>query len=101
MGWQEGVLPDGRPFRVEFWARDGSSFLTFFVPAEGLDLSAEADAARYLEQAGLIRFLKREGTCCASKIKDASDNDVWSITAVVGDEYDTFIEDRLRLQQHA
>jgi hypothetical protein len=99
--WQEAVLWDGRPFRAEFWARDNTSSLTFFVPAEGIDLSDDDKAARYLELTGLIRFLPGKRSCRATKINDASGHEVWSITVVVGDEYDTFIEDKLQLQRYA
>jgi hypothetical protein len=100
ISWQEGVLFDGRPFRVEFWARDNVSFLTLFVPAEGIDLSTDTAAARYVEWTGLIRFLSGQRECCARKFTDPSGHEMWSITVVVGDEYNTYIESRLQLQRY-
>ena len=33
IGWCEGLLSDGRPFRVEMWAQDQVSCLTIFFSA--------------------------------------------------------------------
>ncbi|HEY0302889.1 MAG TPA: hypothetical protein VGC36_16195 [Rhizomicrobium sp.] len=42
LGWCEGVLFDGRPFRAEMWAQDGISLLTFFFSTLGLEDLSEA-----------------------------------------------------------
>ena len=37
IGWCDGVLSDGRPFRAEMWAQGGVSMLTIFFSAIGLE----------------------------------------------------------------
>ena len=32
IGWNEGILSDGRPYRAECWAEDQVTMLTFFSP---------------------------------------------------------------------
>lgn len=97
-GWQEGMLPDGRPFRVEAWERDGISMLTYFVPAEGLDLSAKEAAIRFVEETGLCHFLGEKRSCSTTKIKDASGNDMWSINVVLGERDEFYIGGFPRMQ---
>ena len=35
IGWSEGTLRDGRPWRAECWAEDGVTSLTFFLSTTG------------------------------------------------------------------
>ena len=101
LGWQEGVLPDGRPFRAELWTVDGISNLTIFVPAEGIDLSRRKDAASFVEKAGLVRFHPGKRYCSAKPFVDDSGNEVWSINLVIGTEDETFIDDTLQIQPYS
>jgi hypothetical protein len=83
LGWSEGVLPDGRPFRAEVWESDGILMLSIFLSAEGLDLSDEEDAAAYVEKMGLVVFYAEEPGCEAFKHVDDSGHEMWSVNVLL------------------
>lgn len=39
LGWNEGLMSDGRPFRMEMWATDGISMLTVFFSSSGIPVA--------------------------------------------------------------
>lgn len=101
VGWNEGVLSDGRPFRVEAWSEDGVTTMTYFLARTGLEgLSGEA-AAHLLEREGLLTF--RSGVKRSAypvPVLDASGHELWSLNVVIGDEDGTFAEDHVPLRPY-
>jgi hypothetical protein len=93
VGWCDGVLFDGRPFRAEMWAQDQVSMLTFFFSRAGID-DVDTDAlVRVLESEGLFKFRKadaRNGN--AVKIDDDAGNPIWSVNIMIGNEDESFLE---------
>lgn len=87
LGYNEGVFADGRPYRIEAWARDGSTFVTIFLSMLGLETFDQKQMARLFEQeqilimnsAGLLYF-------SITPIQDASNQPIWSCTALIGDD---------------
>jgi len=101
IGWQEGILSDGRPFRGEYWCEDHVSVLTFFLSRIGLEDASDKDFETLLEKEGLLRFKPgKERYLSAAPFVDPTGNDIWSINVVVGDEDDTFIEGGLPLEPY-
>lgn len=93
LGWQEGVLSDGRPYRGEFWTWDDVSSLTFFMSARGLESASNQELGELLEREGLLKFKSPDGRYVAAKrIVDASGNDLWSINVVLCDSDGSFLE---------
>ncbi len=91
VGWCEGVLSDGRPFRAEIWAQGGISMLTFFFSARGIEgLSADALVERLVAE-NLLGF--RAGARRSTTVRPFNDGaaDLWSVNVVVGDEDGTFL----------
>jgi len=37
LGWNEGLISDGRPYRVECWAEYQITMLTFFFSTTGME----------------------------------------------------------------
>jgi len=94
IGWNEGFLSDGRPYRVEMWAEDGISSLTFFIPAGGIEQLSNAQFVDLLEREKLLHY--RPGafrSAYGMPFEDASGNPVWSVNVVIGDETGTFVDD--------
>jgi len=100
IGWEEGVLSDGRPFRAECWAEDGVTSLTFFVSTIGLETTSNREFAQLLETEGLLRFAGEKRYVAARPLTDASGHDMWSVNVVVGDEENTFVVDQLHLRPY-
>lgn len=100
IGWAEGTLKDGRPYRAECWAEDGLTSLTFFLSTIGLEALTDADFAALLEGEGLLRFTGEGRYVAACPLTDSSGNDMWSVNVVVGDDETTFVVDQVQLRNY-
>ena len=93
IGWNEGILRDGRPYRVECWAQEQVTALTFFFSAQGLERYTNEQFADFLESEKLLTYRADESrSAAARKCKDGSGNKLWSVNVVVGDDEDTFVD---------
>jgi hypothetical protein len=101
IGWDEGIFSDGRPYRAEVWADDGTTYLTFFFAVEGLESLDKASLISYLENEEVLKFLRADAVYVgAARIIDDESVEVWSVTIVVGDEEGVFVEDRTDIKPH-
>ena len=101
IGWNEGVLSDGRPYRVECWAQDQVTSLTYFFSTHGLETMTNAQFAELLVREGLLQFTSSQRYVAARPLKDASANAMWSVNVVLGDDEQTFVDDRVPLRRYA
>ena len=96
IGWAEGLLEDGRPFRMECWGLAGSTGVTVFMASEGLtgpDAMASAEAVQaLLERSGVITLLAPHDLQESSlhHFTDPSGTACLSISYVVADEWDEY-----------
>jgi len=94
IGWCDGVLADGRPFRAEMWSQDGLSMLTVFFSTIGLADLDQAQIKTLIVAEGLVRFKPDAPERCESRtVSDDGDNAMWSVNVVVGDEDATHLSD--------
>lgn len=100
LGWAEGTLKDGRPYRAECWAEDGMTSLTLFFSTKGIERFTDAEFAALLEAEGLIQFIGERRYVAAAPFTDASGNAMWSVTVVVGDDEDTYVVDQVALRRY-
>jgi hypothetical protein len=100
IGWDEGFLTDGRPYRVECWAEEGITMLTYFFSTRGLETYSNEQFASFLEAESLVQFLDGRRYVSAMPVTDAAGNDMWSVNVVVGDEDDTYIHDKTNLRSY-
>ncbi len=92
IGWTDGVLTDGRPFRAEMWAQDGISMLTIFFSVKDLVGLDQEQLQRLVESEGLVAFRPHAKTSCeARKHVDCAGSEMWSVNIVVGDEERSFL----------
>jgi hypothetical protein len=91
-GWAEGVLSDGRPYRLECWCQDQVTSETFFISSVGLEDLDEAGVVALLEREKLVHFTSTKRYVGVKPFRDASGNALLSINIVVGDEDGTFVE---------
>lgn len=102
IGWNEGFLTDGRPYRVECWAEDQVTSLTFFFSTSGLEGLTNPQFAELLEREGLVRY--RSGgrrSAYAMPLSDPSGNSLWSVNVVIGDDEETFVDDSVSLRSYS
>jgi hypothetical protein len=93
LGWCEGILYDGRPFRAETWAQDDTTMVTIFFSTVGIEDVAEADLIRVMELEEVVAFKEggraRQHPC--RKIQDGAGNSMWSVNITVGVDDDTYV----------
>jgi hypothetical protein len=86
IGWAEGVLRDGRPYRLECWGLAGSTGVTVFVASEGIEafgaevVNALLEASRVIttlnaQELSLHHFIDPAGTPCVSISYIVADED--------------------------
>jgi hypothetical protein len=94
IGWCDGVLADGRPFRAEMWAQDGLSMLTFFFSTLGLADLDQAQIKALIVTEGLVRFKPGAPEHCESRtVSDDADNAMWSVNVNIGDDDATHLSE--------
>jgi len=86
IGWAEGVMRDGRPWRAEAWCQDQVTFLTFFFSSLGIEKATNDDLTTLLEVEGLVRFVGEEKYVEGRLTRDDAAHDIWKVVVVVGDD---------------
>lgn len=99
LGWAEGALSDGRPFRAECWTQDQITMLTFFFSVLECPIATNEEAAALLEREHLVVFLAARYVQIG-RVTDASGNDLWSVNVVMGDEDQLFARDSIALSPY-
>jgi hypothetical protein len=100
LGWAEGVLSDGRPFRAECWAQDQITMLTLFFSVMDLENHTDQMFKDMLIKESLIEFVGDDAFLQAATIKDAAGNDMWSVNIVIGTEDGLYVRDSVGLKSH-
>ena len=101
VGWAEGHLSDGRPFRVECWALNQTTNLTIFWSTSGIDHLNSDDLKDLLVREGLLTFKGQRRIGTGKKWIDPSGNEMYSFNVVVGDDEETFVEIQLSLNTYS
>ena len=92
IGWCDGVMSDGRPFRAEMWAQDGVSALTIFFSSVGLDPTDDSAAVRLTLTEGLVTMKPgAEDRISARLWTDDAGRPVWSVNVVIGYDDEDFV----------
>ncbi len=100
LGWSEGLLSDGRPYRAECWAENQITMLTFFFSTTGMENYSDAMFIEWLGKEGLIQFVIDDPHISAMPITDAAGNDMWSINVVIGTEDGLQAKDSVNLRAY-
>ena len=91
IGWAEGILSDGRPYRLECWCQDQVTCVTIFVSQIGLERLDDRSIQDLLEREDLAHFTGPKRFAGARPFRDASGQAMLSINVVVGDDEETFV----------
>ena len=92
IGWCDGVMNAGRPFRAEMWAQDGISMLTVFFSAKGIESMRSDQLQELVVKEGLVAFRTEAQTFCQSaEYTDCAGNLMWSVNVVVGNDEGSFL----------
>lgn len=100
IGWNEGVLRDGRPWRLEAWVEDGVTMFTYFFARRGIRARSDAGFATLLEREELLRFTGEQRFVQALPLIDVAGHELWSVNVVAGDEDGNFVDETVRLRRY-
>jgi len=100
IGWAEGVFSDGRPFRIECWAQDQVTYLQCFFSSVGLEELDRSELQQFLERERLIRFVSDKRFASGRLTSDASENSMWEVNVVIGDEDELYAESDVSLKPY-
>ena len=85
IGWNEGTLSDGRPYRIELWAQDQITSVTVFLATKGLEDYSNEQFAELLERERVVWWIPgAKKSAYAVPTTDSGGNSVWSINVVIG-----------------
>jgi len=101
IGWAEGFLSDGRPYRAECWSEDGITTIIVFLSTIGIEFASNIYLKTLLVNEGIITFLADKQFVSAKKYIDASSHELWSINIVIADDESEYVSDALKLLPYA
>ena len=100
VGWCNGVLSEGRPYRAEFWVQDQLTLVTFLFSTSGIENYSNEQHSHFLEAENLIKFRGDKRSVGSMAIRDASDNEMWSITACIHDTSEIYADTELKFNNY-
>ena len=83
IGFCEGVLEDGRPYRIEAWSSYGVDTITIFLSKIDLDHLSEKELKKYLVDNKLIEVINDK--IYITELEDSNDNEFISINVPLMD----------------
>jgi len=93
IAWGEGTLSDGRPYRVESWYAQLTSYLDYYFSSLGIESATEKDLEELLVSEGILVFKSNEDHhVTRTKFTDASGNKMWKISVETDDETDGYVD---------
>ena len=81
IGYHEGTLKDGRPYRLEAWSSSGMDTATIFISDKGLEDKSEVDLVKYLSGEEIIDI--DDDRASVNKIEDINDNSFYAINLIL------------------
>lgn len=87
LGYYEGILADGRPFRAEIWWWDGITGVTYIFSKKGLEKTTEDHVFALLERSDETQKFPTESLGHAGGLietKDAQGQPMWNFSFNLG-----------------
>ena len=84
IGYNEGNLTDGRPYRMEVWESYGVTNTTIFISILGLEVKNEDEIKDLLVKEGLIEIIKDD--IYITEVEDIEENTFLSINMPTNDQ---------------
>lgn len=81
IGYQEGVLSDERPYRLEVWSSHEITNATIFISIKDIENKSEEEIKKYLSDEGIIEII--EDDIYITEVEDVEDNVFLSINMPV------------------
>jgi len=98
IGWTEGTMSDGRPFRAECWAQGQSTCISIMFARAGFEGATKENVGDLLEIEGILRFKDERRPLDVRPFTDDGGNALLMVNVVVADDDEIYAEDRLSFQ---
>jgi hypothetical protein len=85
VGWNEGVLSDGRPFRMEVWKLRGMTAAHYFFSTRDLDDLTSESCCDLLERENLVQFSPTSRRVKVLRGFDTIGQSIWAAMVLFGD----------------
>ncbi len=92
IGWSEGFMSDGVPYRAECWAQDQVTMMTLFFSAHGKESWTNQQLIDLLLTEKIVKFLTDHRYVEALPLLDDAGQGMWSVNVVMGDESNLFAD---------
>lgn len=83
IGYQEGILSDSRPYRLEVWSSYNITNATVFISIQDLEDKSEEEIKSYLVKNKIIEII--EDDIYITEVEDSEDNSFLSINIPIED----------------
>jgi hypothetical protein len=85
LGWNEGVLSDGRPFRMEVWKQHGMTAAHYFFSTRDLDDLTSDRCCDLLQREHLVEFSPTSRRVTVVRGFDTIGQSVYAVMVLFGD----------------
>ena len=101
VGYKNGVMSDGRPFRLECWRMDEMLMLTVLFSSEGLTAYKRVDMPLLLEGEDILRFVgEGKPRLQAAQSTDDVGQSMWALNLMLADGKETYGELQVKLNSY-
>lgn len=101
VGYKNGVLSDGRPFRLECWRMDDMLMLTVLFSDQGLTGYARGDMSLLLEGEDILQFIgNTKPRLQAARTTDDVGQSMWALNLMLANKKGTYAELMVELNSY-
>ena len=83
IGYNEGVLSDQRPYRIEVWSSYDITNATIFISIKDIENKSEEDIKEYLQKENIIKVI--DDDIYITEVEDSEDNTFLSVNVPIFD----------------
>ena len=101
VGYKNGVMSDGRPYRLECWRMDELLMLTVLFSNQGLSAYKRVDMPLLLEGEGILQFVgTSKPRLQATQTTDDVGQSMWALNLMLADGKGTYAELTVKLNSY-
>ena len=101
VGYKNGLLSDGRPYRLECWRMDELLMLTVLFSNQGLSAYRRVDMPLLLEGEGILQFVgTSKPRLQATQTTDDVGQSMWALNLMLADGKGTYAELTVKLNSY-
>lgn len=101
VGYKNGLLSDGRAYRLECWRMDEMLMLTVLFSDQGLEAYTRVDMPLLLEGEAILHFVGAgKPRLQAARTRDDVGQSIWALNLMLADQKGTYAELSVKLNSY-